>query len=109
MRVFAAFFLSCWLSLPAIAQDRASTILVLDGSGSMLGQIDGTAKITIAQIVISELVETLPQDQALGLTVYGHRRKGDCTDIETLVQAGLGTQSAISGAVNAITPKVKQP
>ena len=109
MRFTAALFLSVFLSNPALAQDRGSTILVLDGSGSMWGQIDGTAKITIAQDVIGDLLQTIPQDQVLGLTVYGHRRKGDCSDIETLVPAGGGTQSAISDAVNAIKPKGKTP
>jgi Ca-activated chloride channel family protein len=56
MRFSAALFLSFFLSLPASAQNQASTILVLDGSGSMWGQIDGTAKITIAQDVISDLL-----------------------------------------------------
>ncbi|MCK8464023.1 VWA domain-containing protein [Aliiroseovarius sp. S1339] len=109
MRFVAAFFLSIFLSFPATAQDRASTILILDGSGSMWGQIDGTAKITIAQEVIGDLLQTIPQDQMLGLTVYGHRRKGDCSDIETLVPAANGNQGAISSAVNAIKPKGKTP
>ena len=109
MRFIAALFLSLIPALCATAQDRASTILVLDGSGSMWGQIEGKAKITIAQEVIDDLLQTLPQDQALGLTVYGHRRKGDCSDIETLVPAGGGTLGAISSAVNAIKPKGKTP
>lgn len=95
-------------SVSAVAQDRPSAILVLDGSGSMWGQIDGKAKITIAQEVIDELLTTLPEDQALGLTVYGHRRKGDCSDIETLVAPG-GSRADISRAVNAIKPKGKTP
>ncbi|MDJ0824032.1 MAG: VWA domain-containing protein [Rhodobacter sp.] len=92
----------------AIAQDRPRAILVLDASGSMWGQIDGTAKITIAQEVIGGLLDTLPPEQELGLTAYGHRRKGDCTDIETLIQPG-GDRGAIAGAVNAIKPKGKTP
>ncbi|SEW27058.1 Ca-activated chloride channel family protein [Aliiroseovarius sediminilitoris] len=109
MRYLAALILLVALSNPARAQDRASTVLVLDASGSMWGQIDGTAKITIAQDVLDDLLQTLPTDQALGLTVYGHRRKGDCTDIETLVAPGVGTQTAISTAVNAVKPKGKTP
>ncbi|MDE9450940.1 VWA domain-containing protein [Aliiroseovarius sp. Z3] len=109
MRYLTALFLCVGLALPAMAQDRASTVLVLDGSGSMWGQIDGTAKITIAQDVIDDLLQTLPTDQALGLTVYGHRRKGDCSDIETLVAPGSETKAAISTAVNAIKPKGKTP
>ncbi len=97
------------LPLLATAQQAGQTILVLDASGSMWGQIDGKAKITIAQEVIGELLQTIPKDQALGLTAYGHRRKGDCGDIETLVLPGIGTRQAITEAVNAIKPKGKTP
>ncbi|WP_181893156.1 vWA domain-containing protein [Falsiruegeria mediterranea] len=106
------FLITCMLAVgatPLLAQERQSAILVLDGSGSMWGQIDGTAKITIAQDVVQELLTTLPGEQALGLTVYGHRRKGDCSDIETLVTPGAGTRDQIAGAVRGIKPKGKTP
>jgi Ca-activated chloride channel homolog len=101
--------LSSAAAVPVLAQDNPNTILVLDASGSMWGQIDGTAKITIAQQVVGTLLETLPEGQNLGLTVYGHRTRGDCTDIETLVPAGPGTRAAIKAAVDAIKPKGKTP
>lgn len=97
------------LGMSASAQDAPRTILVLDGSGSMWGQIDGVAKITIAQDVVGSLLGTLPENQELGLTVYGHRRKGDCTDIETIVAPGSGTRDQIAGAVSGISPKGKTP
>ena len=99
------------VSAPAIvhAQDAGKTILVLDASGSMWGQIEGEAKITIAQRVVAQLLGELPPDQSLGLTAYGHRRKGDCGDIETMVPPATGTAAAILGAVNAIKPKGKTP
>ena len=93
----------------AQAQERSRAILVLDGSGSMWGQIDGVAKITIAQQVIGELLATLPPEQELGLTVYGHRRKGDCGDIETLILPQGDQRAAIQQAVNGIKPKGKTP
>ncbi len=108
MRLFLTFFLALFVST-ASAQDRPSAILVLDASGSMWGQIDGVAKITIAQTVVGDLLETLPEDQALGLTAYGHRRKGDCSDIETLIAPGAGQQAAIADAVNALSPRGKTP
>ena len=106
-RVLIAIF----LCVPALlaAQERPRTILVLDGSGSMWGQIDGIAKIQIAQGVMGELLATLPEEQELGLTAYGHRTKGDCTDIETLVAPGSGTRDAISAAVDGIQPRGKTP
>ncbi|MCR8723564.1 VWA domain-containing protein [Frigidibacter sp. ROC022] len=108
----AACLMACLVGLtaaPTLAQDRADTILVLDGSGSMWGQIDGVAKITIAQKVVADLLDNLPADQNLGLTVYGHRRKGDCSDIETVVAPGPDTRAAIRAAVEAIKPKGKTP
>ncbi len=96
-------------ALPLAAQDRPSSILVLDGSGSMWGQIDGKAKITIAQEVVGDLLGALPKDTDLGLTVYGHREKGNCADIETVVRPGPDTRGAIAQAVNGIKPKGKTP
>lgn len=106
-RVLIAFFLIIPTFLTA--QGSSRTILVLDGSGSMWGQIDGTAKIEIAQGVIGELLATLPEDQELGLAAYGHRTEGDCTDIETMVYPGPGTRADISAAVGAIKPRGKTP
>ena len=109
MRLIAALF-ALLLALPAAAQDgRANTILVLDGSGSMWGQIDGVNKIVIAREVVDGLLQDFPADQNLGLTVYGHRTRGDCTDIETVVAPGPDTLGAISEAVNAINPRGKTP
>ena len=109
--IIAGLFAACLATLatsPAAAQSER-TILVLDASGSMWGQIDGEAKITIAQRVIGDLLDTLPADQEIGLTLYGHRRKGDCGDIELAVPAGPDTRDAIRSAVNAVKPKGKTP
>ncbi len=110
LRHFSVLVLiSLVFTMPIAAQDKGKTILVLDASGSMWGQIDGLTKIEIAQKVVGGLLDDLPDDQELGLTVYGHNRKGDCADIETLVLPGLGTRDAIRTAVNAIKPKGKTP
>jgi len=98
-----------FLPLAAAAQDRPNTILVMDGSGSMWGQIDGVNKIVIARDVVGELLGDFPADQNLGLTVYGHRVRGDCTDIETVVPPAPDTATAILDAVNAINPRGKTP
>lgn len=98
--------------ITATAQDEGnpgSTILVLDASGSMWGQIDGEPKIAIARRVIGGLLDTLPAGQSLGLTAYGHREKGNCRDIETLVAPGPDTREAIRSAVNGLNPRGKTP
>jgi Ca-activated chloride channel family protein len=93
----------------ASAQDSPAVMLVLDASGSMWGQIEGKAKIQIAREVIAELLQTWDGNTALGLTVYGHRRKGDCGDIEVLIPLGTGTADAVRVAVGSISPKGKTP
>jgi Ca-activated chloride channel homolog len=109
-RIFSLFAsASVALASSLSAQEAGNTILVFDASGSMWGQIDGKPKITIAQEVINGLLGSIPANQSLGLTAYGHRRKGDCGDIETLVAPGTGNRDEISRAVNAIKPKGKTP
>lgn len=108
MRIALAASLTFAATLAA-AQDQPNTVLVMDGSGSMWGQVDGTAKITIAQDVVGALLDDFPAEQGLGLTVYGHRERGECTDIETVVAPAPGTASQIADAVNAIKPLGKTP
>jgi Ca-activated chloride channel family protein len=95
------------LALPGIAAERA--IIVLDGSGSMWAQIESKARITIARETLSSVLSSVPDDLELGLMTYGHRERGNCGDIEMLVQPASGTASAISAAANKINPKGMTP
>jgi Ca-activated chloride channel family protein len=95
------------LALPAVAAERA--IIVLDGSGSMWAQIDGKARITIARETLHEVLATLPDDLELGFMTYGHREKGNCDDIEMLVEPAAGTGPAIAAAADNINPKGMTP
>ena len=107
-RLSSAAALAAMLSATsAVAADRA--IIVLDASGSMWGQIDGTAKITIARDTLGQVLADIPPNIELGLIAYGHRQKGECSDIELIVPAGPGTGGAITDAVNALKPKGKTP
>ncbi|MEM7567186.1 MAG: VWA domain-containing protein, partial [Pseudomonadota bacterium] len=101
--------------MPAAAQtaaDPGSRIMfVFDGSNSMWGQIEGRPKIDIARDAFSQALLDLPLDAEAGLTVYGHRRRGDCSDIELVVPLAPGAQSlgAMASAVAGITPRGKTP
>lgn len=99
--------------LPANGQqsDVERAILVFDGSGSMWGQIDEVNKIVIARETLARVLPTLPATMELGLMAYGHNRRGDCSDIEMLVQTGpvATTAGPISEAVNALNPRGKTP
>lgn len=96
------------LAGPAAAEP-ARTIIVLDGSGSMWGRIDGRPKLEIARETVAQVVTGLPGDRALGLIAYGHRRKGDCSDIELIVPPAPHSGAAIVSAVQAMRFQGKTP
>ena len=105
--IFLGAIAALGLALPALAAERA--IIVLDGSGSMWAQIEGKARITIARETLHEVLATLPDDLELGFMTYGHREKGNCDDIEMLIEPAVGTGTAIAKAADDINPKGMTP
>lgn len=84
-------------------------MVVLDGSGSMWAQIDGRSKIQVARQVITDITLDWDPSFELGLMSYGHRAKGDCSDIETLIAPIDVDAARFATAVNGINPKGKTP
>jgi Ca-activated chloride channel family protein len=103
----AALALAGSIATAGVAEENV--MVVFDGSNSMWGQIDGTAKIEIARDVMQNLLGEWTEDRQVGLMAYGHRRRGDCSDIETLVAPGKGARADILSRINAITPTGKTP
>ena len=109
MTRFAALLATCAaLATPAALADE-DVMVVFDGSNSMWGQIDGVAKIEIARDVMDNLLGEWTTTRQVGLMAYGHRRRGDCSDIETLITPAAGTSGDIQTQVNGITPTGKTP
>lgn len=94
----------------AVAQQTLPQVMiVLDASGSMLGKSGGTIKINAARSVLKQVVPGIPQEVSVGLTAYGHRRKGDCKDIEMLYPAENTDRQALLHTVEALNPKGETP
>jgi len=96
----------------AAAEERqmpSALLLIFDASGSMWGQIKGENKIVIARRVLGSLIDELPADTELGVIAYGHRREGDCDDIETVVPLAALDKTAIKATVDGLNPKGKTP
>jgi Mg-chelatase subunit ChlD len=109
MRLFAVWSLALAAAFtPSIAATE-DVVVVYDGSGSMWGQIDGVSKVEIAREVMSDLIATWPEGANVGLMAYGHRREGDCSDIETLIAPSPLDRSAFISAVNGVTPRGRTP
>lgn len=100
--------------LGAQAQDvteadiKHDVMVVFDASGSMWGQVDGVAKITIARQAFDGLLADWDANKTrAGLIAYGHRQRGDCSDIELLAQPA--EKGDLSALVAELTPRGKTP
>ncbi len=106
--LFFLFFLV--FSQSAMSQDQGgSVVFIFDASGSMWGQVEGTAKIQIAKEVLTDLIRDLPEGINVGLVAYGHRNKGDCNDVEELVPLSVLNKEEIIKKIDVINPKGKTP
>lgn len=107
--LLALLFLISTLTLAHADDSGSRVILVLDASGSMRAKINGKAKIDIAKEVVGKIVAGWKPEDELGLVVYGHRKKGECSDIETVKEPGPLNAGEFMAAVNAIQPKGQTP
>ena len=105
--------LSVWAAVcaiaPASAQDAPATMIVVDGSGSMWGRIDADkrAKIDIVREALGPILARSTTAR-IGLTSYGHRRRGDCSDVE-IISAPTIEHALVIGAVEKLNPRGKGP
>ena len=101
--------LTLLFSLPAYGAKMPEVMFILDGSGSMWGPAGKVRKIEAAKVVMAKVVPSLPKEVGVGLTVYGHRRKGDCGDVEIMIPSGSTDRAALLAKVKAISPRVRRP
>lgn len=98
------------MSLTAPAHAEQTSLFILDTSGSMWGKLaDGQTKITVARKVLGDLAAGLPDSVSAGLIAYGHRRKGDCSDIEIVQPVAAAGGPGIASRLNGLTPRGKTP
>lgn len=93
----------------AKADEGARVMLVLDASGSMWGKVGAITKIEAARQTVGTILKGWPAEDQLGLMVYGHRRKGDCKDIELLKPLGPVDEQAFMATVGGLSPKGRTP
>lgn len=96
-------------SLKLAPEEPAHSTLVLDYSNSMWGQIGGVAKIDIVRSIIERNLNDWNQSTPLGLVAYGHRRKGDCNDIELIATPGERATNKMLNFLADATPRGRTP
>lgn len=76
------------ISSGARAADKDPTVMILlDGSGSMWGRVDGErrAKFDFSREILADALTRIRPEVRLGFASFGHRRKGNCADAEVIV------------------------
>ncbi|QDV83315.1 vWA domain-containing protein [Planctomycetes bacterium TBK1r] len=109
LSVVVGWLLSGLLASNAAADSYPEIMLILDSSGSMSEVVAGKQKIVAAKEVMHEVVPQLDENIRVGLTAYGHRRAGDCTDIETLIPAGSNDRQELLSKIDHLQPKGRTP
>ena len=108
--VIAVLALACAPEACLASDGQAENfIFILDASGSMAAKVQGRPKIDVAKEVLSGLIKDLPANTKVGLVVYGHRQKGDCTDVEEISPLAPVDKDALLNKIKGITPKGMTP
>ena len=100
--------------LPSAATETSGTgpaVIVFDGSGSMWGQIgtERPPKFELARGALRETLSTLAPSVELGLMSFGHRRRGDCSDVEVLAQPAANATERVLSLADGISPRGRGP
>jgi Ca-activated chloride channel family protein len=102
--------------LLAVAQARAqeaapTAIIVVDGSGSMWGNLgtDKRPKIEMVREALRTLLPSLRTDARVGLSSFGHRRRGNCGDAEVIVPPEPDSALRMSVPVEKMNAMGKAP
>jgi len=109
-RLLSAMSIAALIAFAAPAASQSSNVTVVyDLSGSMWGQVDGVAKVTIAREVLGNMLDSWPAERNFGLIAYGHRRSGDCSDIEQVVELGPLDAALVRARINGLSPRGRTP
>jgi Ca-activated chloride channel family protein len=107
-------FCTAIFALAAVPYARAAdptVMIVFDGSGSFWGRLgaDRRAKLDITRDALRDILRQSPLKGRVGLTSFGHRRRGDCSDAEVLLQPEPGPPERITSVLDKLNPRGKGP
>ena len=88
---------------------QQSTMIVLDGSNSMWGQLQGINKIVTARESLKTLLENAHGSINFGLLTYGSRRKKDCRDLKLVSKPADYDMVSVLKEIYRMKPKGRSP
>lgn len=100
------------LSALVVTKSHAETasVIVFDASGSMWAQLEnGKSRIEIARDVMDDFAADRDAQGLIGVVSYGHTRRGDCGDIETVLPVAPHAAGDLAATIRTLDPKGKTP
>lgn len=109
--VFTALTAACLSALfVTTSHAESASVIVFDASGSMWTQLeDGQSRIEVARDVIGGFATERDAYTPIGVVTYGHARRGDCGDIETVLPVGQHAAGDLEATIRALNPRGKTP
>ncbi|WP_423414518.1 VWA domain-containing protein [Hyphomicrobium sp. B1] len=94
---------------PALSADAPTAMLIVDGSGSMWGRLApaNRPKIDVVRDKLGALLAE-PSSTRVGLISFGHRRRGDCSDVEMIAGPDSPRQSVLD-PLSKLSPRGPGP
>ena len=97
---------------PVLSLNDRAVEIVVDSSRSMWGQMDGESKMVVAQEILQDVSDWVPDDLDLALRAYGSTTPsddGNCADSALLVPFGEQSREPIKEAIANLRPKGQTP
>jgi len=107
--VLAALTIGASVSPRARAGEAPSAMLIIDGSGSMWARLapDNRPKIDVVRDKLTTILQA-PSTTRVGLVAFGHRRRGDCNDVELIAKPD-SPREALLAPIAKLNPKGPGP
>jgi Ca-activated chloride channel family protein len=108
----ATLALCALVAVPAAdAQAPPTAVIVVDGSGSMWGNLgpEKRPKLEIVRDALRSLLPSLRPDARVGLASFGHRRRGNCGDAEVIVPPDANSAERLAIPVDKMNAVGKGP
>ncbi|NOY53519.1 MAG: VWA domain-containing protein [Deltaproteobacteria bacterium] len=108
---FFSFFLlvlSSWI-LPPVVRADVTIEFVLDGSGSMWGQLYDQYKIVILKQGMESFLEKAPDDLRIGIRAFGLSGEEGCSNTRLLLPPTMNAYPEVIQAVKKMNPSGQAP
>ncbi len=97
---------------PTMSINERSVEILVDGSRSMWGRMDGQPKMAVAREILQDVSQWYPGELNLALRAYGNTSASelrDCTDSQLLVGFGEDNREQIHTAISQLRPLGQTP